>query len=313
MREEALWNALTEIDEDMVLEAGRGPDRRNQSSHLALRIALLAAVLSLLSLTAASLSIGILYYSESEPEITALEYYPGVVFDAESYGATVKFDLDSQEVRLPEEWLVALREAWDSFQYEKAHFSGVELREEGGARRNFRSLSAIGTLLDIPLVSSPEIDGATIGVFGELVICDPIEKEMACERGESLVPDGILLYVTLDPRDLEERVGQLTQYFTLKLYIPLSRSFEKAYGSMSMRPEADGGRFRATTVNSEGGMQTTVLESTWESEYSQFFSAYGLWEHKGIAYVLEAAFVLGDPLFEIELLQPYVMRLEEGK
>ncbi len=312
MREEVLWNALTEIDEDMILEAGQTPDRKTHSSRLALRIALIAAVLSVLSLTVAGLSIGILYYSDTEPETMAMEYYPGFFLSGESYGATVKFDMEAHNIVLPGDWLAALREAWDSFPYEKTYFTGVELRKITGERRNFHSLSALEELLDIPLVSSPEIDAATIGVFGELVICDPVEKEKNCKEGADLTPDGILIYVTLDPRELEDRAGRLTEYFTLKLYIPLSRSFEEAYGSLSIQPEADGGRFRGTTVNSEGGIQTAVLESTWESEYSQFYSAYGLWEHKGIAYVLEVALALGDPLSDPELLQPYIIRLEEG-
>ena len=313
MKEEMLWNALTDIDEDLILEAGQTPDRKTHSNRLALRIALIAAVLSVLSLTVAGLSIGIRYYSDTEPETVAMEYYPGFFLSGESYGATVKFDMEPQEIPLPEAWLRVLREAWDSFPYDKAHFPGVELRENGGGRKNLGTLSAVETLLGISLTHSPKIDGATIGVFGELVICDPVKTEHALSRGEALRPDGILLYVTLDPGELEERAGQLTQYFTLKVYIPLTTAFESSYGSMTIQPEADGGRFRATTVNSAGRIQVSVLESTWESEYSQFYTTYGLWEHKGIAYVLEAAFSLGDPLWEQELLEPYVIRLEEGK
>ncbi len=312
MKEEKLWNALTDIDEDMILEAGQIPDRRIHSNRLALRIALIAAVLSLLSLTVAGLSIGILYYSDTEPETMEMEYYPGFSLSGESYGATVRFDMEPRDIVLPEDWLAALREAWDSFPYEKAYFTGVELREATGERRNFQSLWDLEELLGIPLVSSPELDAATIGVFGELVICDPVEKERKCKEGEDLTPDGILIYVTLDPGELEDRAGRLAEYFTLKLYIPLSRSFCEAYESLTIQPEADGGRFRGTTVNSEGGIQTAVLESIWESTYSQFYSAYGLWEHKGIAYVLETVLALGDPLSEPELLQPYIIRLEEG-
>ena len=313
MKEEKLWNALTEIDRDLILDAAQPLERKPYRNRLPLRIALIAAVISLLSLTVAGLSIGIRYFSDMEPETVAIEYYPGVVFSGESYGATVKFNMEPQEITLPEEWLRILRQAWDSFPYDKAHFPRVELREDGGGRKNLGTLSAVETLLGIPLTHSPEIDGATIGVFGELVLCDPVETEKALNRGETLYPDGILLYVTLDPGELEERTGQLTQYFTLKVYIPLTTVFESGYGSMTVQPEADGGRFRATTVNSAGRIQVSVLESTWESEYSQFYTTYGLWEHKGIAYVLEAAFSLGDPLWGQALLEPYVIRLEEGK
>ena len=313
MREEGLWNGLTEIDEDMILEAYQPTEPKNHGNRLALRITLLAAVISLLSRTVAGLSIGVFYDSDRKPETLKMEYYPGVAFFGESYGASVKFDMEPQKISIPEDWLADLQEAWDSFPYDKTHFPTVELREQGGGRRNFGSLPALGNLLGIPLASSPEIDAATIGVFGELVICDPAATEKDLEKGGSLSPDGILIYVALAPGDLEERAGQLTQYFTLKLYIPLTTSFESAYGSMTVQPEADGGRFQAATVNSAGRIQVSVLESTWESEYSQFFTTYALWEHKGIAYVLEAAFDLGDPLWEQALLEPYVIRLEEGK
>ena len=66
MKEEMLWNALTDIDEDLILEAGQTSDRKTHSNRLALRIALIAAVISLLSLTVAGLSIGIRYFSDME-------------------------------------------------------------------------------------------------------------------------------------------------------------------------------------------------------------------------------------------------------
>lgn len=311
MKQEALWKALTQIDEDLILDARKLPETPQRSNRLAVRIAILAAALSLLSLTVAGFSLGIYLYSHNRPTVFLENITGFTLLPRESYGSTICYELQVRRISLPEDWIQELTEARKGFDYEYQHFAGIPLRESTGRRRNFGSLAALEKLLDIPLVSSPQLDAVTTGVFVELLICDPEGKQAEFKNCGQLSPDGLRIDVALNPDELGEQAGRRPEEFHLTIYVPLTAAFARDYSLLDLQPEADKSYFSHTTIENKGDFAVTLLESVWETEYEDIFTAYGVWNHEGMGYLLESHFPLGPKLHNKGLLQPYLRELEE--
>ncbi|MBP3411958.1 MAG: hypothetical protein J6K89_01730 [Oscillospiraceae bacterium] len=311
MKQEALWDALTQIDEDLILDAQKLPEMPQRNNRFAVRVAILAAALSLLSLTVAGFSLGIYLHSHNRPTVFLENINGFTLFPRESYGATVRYELQARRIPLPEDWIQGLTEARKGFAYEYRYFTGISLQEPTGRRRNFGSLSALEELLDIPLVSSPQLDAVTTGVFVELLICDPEGKQAEFKSSGQLSPDGLRIHVALDPDELGEQAGRRPEEFHLTIYVPLTAAFARDYSLLDLQPEADRSYFSHTTIENKGELAVTLLESVWDTEYEDLFLAYGVWTHEGMGYLLESHFPLGSKLHNKGLLQPYLRELEE--
>lgn len=96
-----------------------------------LRVALIAAVISLPDMTATPVSVGVRIISDGHEVIQFDQFLLG--YNRFPPRTTVEYELKPQEVSLPLGWTEELTKAWKSFGYDYHHFTGVELKTQLGA------------------------------------------------------------------------------------------------------------------------------------------------------------------------------------
>lgn len=300
--------ALTDIEDDLILYAKKPVTPKRSISSLFGKIGVAAALLCLLSVTVMAVSFSVWVLS-SDHRVPILEAYYMGVFTPSSKVTTVNFDLEAREITIPQRWTEDLTAAWNIFGYDHKYFKGIDLKEKDGSRIDFGSIAQIERLLRLGLVSSPEIDGATGSAFVSLVIVDSERTSREWERKGTVTPDGIRIYL---PFRLDGQIGlndDVIEYCGLHIFIPLTESFATEYRSHVVLSGDGSQDLQERKILSQGGIETVLLANN-RSEY-EATKAFAAWEYQGVGYLLEMKThdsVTADPG---EIIMPYLTNLED--
>ncbi len=308
MDELKFLQVLTDIEDDLILDAKKPVTPKRSISSLFGKIGVAAALLCLLSVTVMAVSFSVWVLS-SDHRVPIMEAYYMGVFTPSSKVTTVNYDLEAREITIPQRWTENLKAAWKTFDYDHKYFKGIDLKEEDGSRIDFGHIAQVERLLGLELVSSPEIDSAAGNVFVSLVIVDSVRASREWERKGTVTPDGIRIYL---PFRLDGQKGlndDVIEYCGLHIFIPLTESFATEYRSHVVLSGDGSQDLKERKILSHGGIETVLLANT-QSEYESM-KAFAAWEYQGVGYLLEMKTydsVTADPG---KIMIPYLANLED--
>lgn len=299
---------LSEIDDCLLLKAATVPSRKHSARKMGLRIALVAALISLLAMTATAVTVGVRIIADGGQILNHDRFLSGG-YNHYTPVATVEYELRAQDVSLPLLWTEELTKAWKSFGYDYRHFTGIELRDEQGRRICYGGISEIEGLLDVNLLSGEKLENAVRGAYVTLVVTD---QERAAEqlRTEGMVsPDGIVLYFPFDLNKAEGVDIRTVDYCGLTIYLPLTRSFADKYAIHNVVSAIAKQNLKQSDLTSKGKVEVVLLENTKEQDSPM--NGYAAYGKSGIGYLMELKTQAGVTALPGELLLPYVEELEE--
>ena len=308
MNEFDFLEALNDIEDDLILNAKKPVPKKPPIPALLAKIAVAAAVLCMLSLSvmAVSFSIRIL---RSEDRVPIHEFIFGGIFAPTSKVTTVDYDLEPQEVTLPPQWIDSLTEAWETFGYDHKHFKTLDLKTPAGSRMNFGSLTQLERLLDVDLVSSPELEEALRGTFVTLIITDLVRATEEYERRGSITPDGLVIYLPFKTGGATGLSSEEVQYCGIHIYVPITESFADSYRSHVVLSGVGDQDLQESKHCFQGGIEAVLLANT-PSTAEEPLRAFAAWEHKGVGYLLELKTRHSTTADPAQLILPYLSNLK---
>lgn len=290
---------LNEIDDDLILNAQNLPAKGCPIQRFSLRAAALAAVICLLTISAAAVTIGVRIWTEQE-QVVHFEYDIGGYFPFKSKVTTIEYELEPQDVRLPLIWQTELTSAWKSFGYSYDYFSGVELRTEDGSREDFGGIDGLEQLLGIELRCNGLVQDASRRSFVTLSVTDPQRCGEQLRTDGTVTPDGLVIYLPMDlgREDID--------YCGLNIFIPLTESFAHSYSSHPV----------LSSVYMQDLKQICLEDAVLlvnEAGERDAMSGFAAWESGGIGYLIELKTNENAQLDIAALLTPYLTETEEER
>lgn len=314
---------LSGIDDDLILNAQTVPPKRQAMPKFSLRIAAVLAIIILLPLSVAAVTVSVrILTSGSEVTNYLIDQYT-----IRSKVTTIEYDLHPQKAKIPLQWTQELTEAWKTFGYDHSYFTGIDLKD-GENRRNFGGIQQLEQLLGIPLVSSPELEAVTSGAYVTLAVTDQARAAAQFQSEGMVSPDGLMIYL---PFRLSPETGldqRLVEYCGLRVFVPLTDSFAKEYASHAVLSSVRKQDLQQTKLVSSGDIEIIMLENTieegipisgiapWENESGYIsngdsISGFAAWEKNGIGYLVEFRTYLNVEVVPSQLLTPYLEHLED--
>lgn len=303
-----LFEALTDIDDDLIMNAQFTPSKKRHIRRLSLRIAAVACVICLSALTATAITIGVQIRNSSE---VATNYNNFLIWNlsVSSKVTTVEYQLCAQDITPPLQWEDALTSAWKGFGYSYEHFSGIHLQDDDGNRIKFESIAEIEQLLGISLVYSEELEEITKGAYVTLAVTDHIRAAEQFRREGIVTPDGLIIYLPFVCNKQNGFDPELVDYCGLNIFVPLTDSFAEKYAFHPVLSSVYGQDLRRTSMVADSNLNIVILENTVEDDAP--LSGYAAWEHKGIGYLVEMKTNWSANTCPGEILIPYLKTLEE--
>ncbi len=299
---------LNEIDDCLLLKAAINPPKKHRVRKMSVRVALIAALISLLAMTATAVTVGVRIIANGGEILNHDQFLLGG-YNRYTPMATVEYELQTQDVSLPLLWTEELTKAWKSFGYDYRHFTGIELRDEQGRRICYGSLAEIEGLLDVKLLSGEKLDKAVRGAYVTLVVTDQARAAEQFRTEGMVLPDGIVLYLPFDLNKAEGMDIRTVDYCGLTVYLPITRSFADKYAVRSVVSAISNQTLKQSDLTSKGNVEVVLLENTKEQDSP--LNGYAAWGKDGIGYLMELKTQGGVTALPGELMKPYVEELEE--
>ena len=301
------FEALTDIDDDLIMNAQFASSRKRCVRHLGLRIAVAVCVISLLVLTATAITIGVRILNSSDVAVN-YENFPMWSLSVNSKVTTVEYQLQAQTVKLPLHWEEAMTNAWKGFGYSYEHFSGIHLQEDDGSRINFGSIADLEQLLGVPLIYSEELENVTKGAYVTLIVTDHVRATDQFRREGVVTPDGLVIYCPFLCSKQNGFDPEIVDYCGLNIFVPLTDSFAEQYATRPILSSVYKQELSQTSMVSDGKLDIVILENTVEDDAP--LSGYAAWAHEGIGYLVEIKTNWSANTQPGQLLMPYLESLE---
>ena len=303
-----LFEALTDIDDDLIMNAQANPSKKRHIRHLSLRIAVAVCVVSLLVLTATAITVGVRILNSSEVA-TNYENFPMGSFAVNSKVTTVEYNLCKQNITIPLQWEAAMTNAWKGFGYSYEYFSGIHLQDDDGSRTNFGSVADIEQLLGISLVYSKELENITKGAYVTLIVTDPMRAAEQFRQEGVVTPDGLVIYCPFLCNKQNGFDPEIVDYCGLNIFVPLTESFANKFASRPVLSSVNKQDLSKTSLTAGGKLDIILLDNTAEDDAP--LSGYAAWEHEGIGYLIEMKTNWSVNTRPGQILIPYLETLEE--
>ncbi len=308
MNEFDFLEALNDMDDDLILNAKKPVPKKPPIPALLAKVAVAAAILCMLSLSVMAVSFSIRILS-SEDRVPIHEFFFGGIYSPTSKVTTVDYNLKRQEIKLPAQWIATLTEAWEAFGYDHSYFKGVDLKSPWGSRINFGRFPQLEELLDMDLVSSPEIEETVRGSFVTLVITDPGRATEEYNREGQITPDGLVIYLPFRTGGANGLSSETVQYCGIHIYVPITESFADSYRSHVVLSGVGDQDLQESKHCSQGGIEAILLANT-PGTAEEPLRAFAAWEQAGIGYLLELKTRASTTTDPAQVIQPYLTNLK---
>lgn len=309
MNELEFLEALNDMDDDLILDAKKPVPKKPPIPAFLAKVAVVAAILCMLSLSVMAVSFSIRILS-GEDRVPIHEFSFGGIYSPTSKVTTVEYDLKTQDISLPSRWIYTLTEAWESFDYDHGYFQTVDLKTPLGRRMNFGGIAQIEALLRIDLVSSPEIEEVIRASFVTLVITDTQRAAQEYKRDRQISPDGLVIYLPFQTGGTQGISSEIVEYCGIHIFVPLTDSFAAGYRSHVVLSGVGGQDLQKSEYRSEGDINTVLLANT-PGAADEPLKAFAAWEHCGVGYLLELKTHHTTPTDPVQLIRPYLEHLED--
>ena len=309
MNELELLEALNDIEDDLILNAKKPASKKLPIPAFLAKIAVAAAILCMLAVTVMAVSFSIRIFT-GEGRVPIYEAYYGGIFSPTSKVTTVEYDLKAQKTSLPSQWVSTLTEAWEVFRYDHEYFKTVDLKTHTGSRINFGGISQLEELLDMELVSSPEMEEVIQSSYVTLVITDPQRATEEYEKKGKITPDGLVIYLPFQIGQTQGISAEMVDYCGIHIFIPLTESFEESYRSHVVLSGVGDQDLQKKDYRSQGGIDTILL-SNMPSTAEEPMMTFAAWGHRGAGYLLELKTHPSADTDPVQLIMPYLENLED--
>ncbi|MBR6825100.1 MAG: hypothetical protein IKM59_00995 [Oscillospiraceae bacterium] len=309
MNELEFLEVLNDIEDDLILNAKKPVPKKSPVPALLAKVAVVAAILCMLSLSvmAVSFSIRVL---RSEDRVPIHEFFLGGIFAPTSKVTTVDYDLQPQRIRLPSQWIDTLTEGWETFGYDYRYFRTQDLKSPTGSRMDFGGVSQLEELLGVELVSSPELDEAVRGAYVTMVITDSHRAIEEYERKKQITPDGLVIYLPFRTGKTEGLSAETVRYCGIHIYLPITESFADSYQSHVVLSGVGDQDLQKRDYRSRGNIDTVLLTNT-PSAAEDPLKTFAAWEYRGVGYLLELKTHHSTCTDPVQLILPYLEHLED--
>lgn len=314
MDEWNLFNALSELDDELILTAQELPAKKHGLGRTGLRIALIAAVVTLLVGTALAVGLGVgIRHGQEKVTLQGLSLQQP---DGEKtremtyYTARVEYELQTVPVENMELLSACLTQAWESFPHDRSYFQPAELTEDSGERKDLESIRGAEEFLGLELAESPELATLVRGVYVSMVISDLRRAEEEYAQKGSITPDGLILYCSLRRGEAsgEALDARTVSESGVTVYVALTEAFLEKEGTQCLYSYEREGPFHESGLMTEGGRSILLLENAPPQDCVR--GGYAAWCENGIGYLAHMKVYPGSYATPLSLLTPLLQHLQ---
>ena len=302
------FEAMTDIDDDLIMNAQFTPRKKRHTRHFSLRIAVAAVVICLTVLTATAITIGVRILNSNDVAVN-YENFPMFSLAVNSNVKIIEYQLHTQDVKLPLQWEESLTNAWKGFGYSYEHFSGIHLQDNSGSRINFGSIADLEQLLGISLVYSKDLESITKGAYVTLAVTDHVRAAEQFRTEGVVTPDGLIIYLPFLCNEQNGFDSDIVDYCGLNIFVPLTDSFADKYATRPVLSSVYKQDLTQTSLIADGNIEITLLENTVQDDSP--LSGYAAWEHNGVGYLIEIKTNWSVNMRPGQILTPYLKTLEK--
>ena len=221
MNEWNLFEALGEIEDPLLSPPKQKhfPWKKN-----GLRVALIAAVLSLLAGTVLAVGIGVgVRYGEQTVTLEGISLSQDAAQNLSYHTAQIQYELYTVNTSAQGYLTQALTEAWAQHSGEGLY----DLKNPDGSLRNFGTIAEAEQFFGIDLMDSPELSELIRGIYVTMVVEDPAQASDRYARDAQLSPDGLLIYLSLRRGELSDTAldARLVSEAGITVFVPLTEAF----------------------------------------------------------------------------------------
>lgn len=309
MKAYELFEALTDLDDELLMKAESAPKKSYRVQKMGLRAALIAATVSMLTATVVAISVSVKIL-RSEEFVSFYDYLDNSSFYWEyaSQITTIDFELEEQNMDIPVQWSDQLTQSWENFVYDHQYFTGVDVTDGTGNRMAFESIGVLGDFLDCHFTTSDQLDGLIQGVYITMVVTDTERAAQEYQAAGCVTPDGLAIYCVLSRGGETGLNADIMQYSGLTIYLPCTQSFARQYANHSVLSSVQNEEFEQGQYITSGNVKIMLVQNRSLAYYQP--TGYAAWCEGGIGYLLEARCYRNAAHAPLEMILPYLENLK---
>lgn len=309
MKSYELFEALTDLDDELLMKAESAPKKSYPVRKMGLRAGLVAAMAAMLAITVAAVSVSVKILKSVE----IASYYDyldgsGFYWEYDSPITTIDFELKEQSLDIPTQWSEQLTQSWEDFAYDYRYFTGTEVTDGAGNRMQFESLGALGDFLDCRFTTSDELDALIQGVYVTMVVTDTQRAEQEYQAAGYVTPDGLMVYCVLRRDGGTGLNADIMQYSGLTVYLSCTRSFSGQYASHPVLSSVQNEEFEQSRYVTSGDVEIKLVQNRPSAYYQP--TGYAAWCENGIGYLLETRCYRNTAHGPLDMILPYLENLK---
>lgn len=300
MNEWNLFEALGEIEEPLLSPPKQKhfPWKKN-----GLRVALIAAVLSLLAGTVLAVGIGVgVRYGEQTVTLEGISLSQDAGQNLSYHTAQIQYELRTVTTSAQSYLTQALTAAWGQRGGEGLY----DLKNPDGSLRNFGTVAEAEQFFGIDLMDSPELSELIRGIYVTMVVADSAQAAACDAQGGQISPDGLLIYLSLRRGELSDTAldARLVGEAGITVFVPLTEAFVQSQREQTLyshdSPFAESGLMTAE------GKSLLLLEND-STALGQV--GYAAWCDNGLGYLAHLKTYPKGYATPLSLLAPLLGRI----
>lgn len=300
MNEWNLFEALGEIEDPLLSPPKQKhfPWKKN-----GLRVALIAAVLSLLAGTVLAVGIGVgVRYGEQTVTLEGISLSQDAAQNLSYHTAQIQYELRTVTTSAQSYLTQALTAAWGQNGGEGLY----DLKNPDGSLRNFGTIAETEQFFGIDLMDSPELSELIRGVYVTMVVADSAQAAACDAQGGPISPDGLLIYLSLRRGELSDTAldARLVGEAGITVFVPLTEAFVQSQREQTLyshdSPFAESGLMTAE------GRSLLLLEND-STALGQV--GYAAWCDNGLGYLAHLKTYPQGYATPLSLLAPLLGRI----
>lgn len=300
MNEWQLLEALGEIEDPLLVPPKRKHHRWKRGG---LRIALVAAVLSLLAGTVLAVGLGVgVHYGEQRVTLEGVSFSKDSPQSLSYHTAQIQFEMHPVSSGSEDFLTRELTRAWELHSGEHLY----DLKNPDGSLCNLGTVAQAEQLLGIDLMDSPELSDLIRGVYVTLVVAQP--EAAAARFGEEgqISPDGLILYLSLRRGELSDTAldARLVGEAGITVFVPLTEAFVRDESIQTLYSQ--GSAFAESGLMTAEGKSLLLLEND-STSLGQV--GYAAWCDNGLGYLAHLKTYPEGYATPLSLLAPLLGRI----
>lgn len=300
MNEWNLFEALGEIEEPLLSPPKQKhfPWKKN-----GLRVALIAAVLSLLAGTVLAVGIGVgVRYGEQTVTLEGISLSQDAAQNLSYHTAQVQYELRTVTTSAQSYLTQALTAAWGQHGGEELY----DLKNPDGSLRNFGTVAEAEQFFGIDLMDSPELSELIRGIYVTMVVADSAQAAACDAQGGQISPDGLLIYLSLRRGELSDTAldARLVGEAGITIFVPLTEAFVQSQREQTLYSHDS--PFMESGLMTAEGRSLLLLEN---SSTSLGQVGYAAWCDNGLGYLAHLKTYPQGYATPLSLLAPLLGRI----